>query len=241
MEELSSSLCRQQFGTRVKKLKRTTEVARDLALKCRMAQARKHLLGRLARQLSSDAFAQGAASMLAVAFDVSNHESVAWNETVSRSVREAVQLAEAPFQVTNCCASWNDSKELVLYFSNPPSSFESAVVTSKLVPIVEEGIQLGLGDKLDSLRVSVKTSSWLNAAEIETPLDLDSLGIQFHGFYGSALVIDWVKPSTWADVFGLRLDDILISVNHSSTAEMFSVPASQGLKLCVARGDLTHG
>ena len=68
MEESSSSLSRPQFGTRVKKLQRTTGVARDLALKCRVAQARRDLLGRLARQLTSDAFLQGASAVLAIFF-----------------------------------------------------------------------------------------------------------------------------------------------------------------------------
>ena len=243
MEESSSSLSRQQFGTRVKKLQRTTGVARDLALKCRIGQARKDLLGRLARQLSSNAFAQGAAGVLVLYFDVSNHEVAEWNETLSSSIREAV-LKWIP-EVTSCCASWDvDNKQLVMYIFKPPleSEFAESDSTSRLASIVEETIQLQFDDlqSVRDVKVLLKGSKRLSAAEIETPLDLWNLGIQSHGLQGSALTIDWVEPGRWAHVFGLQVDDVVIFANNCATAEMSSLQApltceGLGLKLCLAR------
>eukprot|EP00435_Cladocopium_sp_Y103_P014541 s4280_g3.t1 len=248
MEESSSSLSRPQFGTRVKKLQRTTGVARDLALKCRVAQSRRDLLGRLARQLTSDAFLLGASAVLAIAFDV-NGEMKEWNEVLSRSVREAVQR-EVP-EVSNCCVSWDiDNDQLILYILNSPSNFENSESehanftinsdgTCRLVPVVEAAIMVELGKLELNLRVSPKASRRFNAAEIDTPLDLLSLGIQFHGLQGSTLTIDWVEPARWADVFGFKMDDVIIFANQRSTAEMTlsQIPHAEGggLKLCVSR------
>ena len=246
MEESSSSLSRPQFGIRVKKLQRTTGVARDLALKCRIAQARRDLLGRLARQLTSDAFLQGASAVLAIVFDVNREvrEVKEWNEVLSRTVREAMQK-KVP-EVSNCCVSWDiDNDQLILYILNPSSNFESEFAihsdgTCQLAPVVEAAIRAELGNSELTLGVSPKASRRFNAAQIDTPLDLLSLGIHFHGLQGSALTIDWVEPARWADVFGLKMDDVIIFANQRSTAEMTlsQIPLHAeggGLKLCVSR------
>ena len=244
IEEASSSLSRQRSGIRVKKLQRTAGVARDLALKCRMAQARKSLLVRLARQLGGDAFADGKCQAFALAFEVKNHKSVEWKADVCKLIREALQKKMT--DIGTCCASWDaDCQQLILYFCNCSHTFEATMATrnpdstSEIESILEQA--LNKSAESPELKTSFKELHKLHAAEIETPLDLNHLGVQSHGMDGSALNIDWVAPGSWADVFALKMDDVIVLANHCPTAEIVKNHVSldsenSRLLLFVARG-----
>lgn len=244
IEEASSSLSPQRSGIRVKKLQRTAGVARDLALKCRMAQARKSLLVRLARQLGGDAFADGKCRVFALAFEVQNHESVEWNADLCKLIREALQKKMT--DIGTCCASWDaDCQQLILYFCNYSQTFEATMATrnpdstSEIESILEQALNKSVESL--ALKTSLKELHKLHAAEIETPLDLKHLGVQSHGMEGSALNIDWVAPGSWADVFGLKMDDVIVLANHCPTAEIVKNHVSldsenSRLLLFVARG-----
>lgn len=205
-----------------KKLQRAAGVAQDLALKCRMAKARRDLLLRMAQDLGHNAFSE---HVERVSIEVSS-------ETLElQELREAIEARTSLL----CCASWAPEARQTLHLY-----LRSKDEADRITTFIESG---ELGKVIEAtlhLQVNVLETKQLKSAILKTPVGLQSLGFQSHGLQGTVLNIDWVHPDQWAHAFGVKMDDLIIFINGRPTSELaiadvLQMSQTTGLQLLLAR------
>ena len=216
-----------------KKLERAAGVAQDLALKCRMAKARRHLLLRMAHDVGHEAFSK---HIQRASVEVDHFESLQEAVKAIRFIRGAIETTTS----FSCCASWASSSTLHLYV---PSTDESAgkitafIESGELESVIQATLEEVFGKKVN---VEMKRLKTLKSGVLKTPVGLPGLGFQSHGLQGTVLNIDWVHPDQWAHAFDVKIDDLIIFINgrptsELTTADVLQMSQTSGLQLLLAR------